>query len=56
MERLSTVKFMKFQAYIMGDYKRAKKCRKCEYGLAYGPGSADDNCQKCATESEENRK
>ena len=56
MKRLSPEKFMKFQAFVMGDYKRAAKCRKCDHGLAYGPGSTDDNCHKCAMERENRNK
>lgn len=52
---ISPREMIKFQAEIMGDRTRAKKCRICEHGLAYGPATADENCQKCAIELKENR-
>jgi hypothetical protein len=53
--KITQREMIKFQAEIMGDYKRARKCRICDHGLAHGPATADVNCQKCAMELKENR-
>ena len=43
MERLSIKNFTQFQAEIMGDRNRVKKCIKCIHGLIQGPGMGDEN-------------
>ncbi len=55
MKNITPREMIQFQAEIMGDRERAKKCRICGHGLAYGPASADVNCHKCAIELRENR-
>jgi hypothetical protein len=53
--KISSGEMISFQAEIMGDRERAKKCRRCDHGLAYGPSIADENCHECAIELKKNR-
>ena len=47
--------FEHFQATVMGDPEKSKKCIKCVYGLSYGPASLDKKCHECAIKRKGNQ-
>ena len=56
MKRVPLIRFEPFQAAIMSERDRQRKCHICPDGLAYGPAFCDDKCHECCLLWEKNKK
>ena len=54
IKRYKLDQFEKFQAAIMSERDRQRKCQICPDGLAYGPGFAFNACHECCALWEKN--